>query len=74
MADSGSSSVPSDGADCVSLLLLSLVLSVLALSLLLALRPAPCVTDIACGCDDDAAAGCSGDAAAAVCDDAGVGA
>ena len=78
MADSGSSSVPSDGADCVSLFLFSLVLSVLALSLLLALRPAPCVNDIACGCDDDAA-GCGGDAgggddAAAVCDDAGGGA
>ena len=81
MADSGSSSVPSDGTDCVSLLLLSLVLSVHALSLLLALRPAPCVTDIACGCDDDAAScgGGGGDAgggddAAAVCDDAGGGA
>ena len=63
----------------ISLLLLSLVLLVHALSLLLALRPAPCVTDIACGCDDDAA-GCGGgdagggDTAATVCDDAGGGA
>ena len=53
----------SDGADCISLLLLSLVLSVHVLSLLLELRPVPCVTDIACGCDDDAAAGCGGAAA-----------